>query len=74
MKAKAWIRDKKGNVIADEIIELSDAAMYGRTPEEIEQLTANYISNWSRKHIDIGWDIIDPNSGMYPHIDWEKRD
>lgn len=74
MKVRAHIRDKQGNMIAEEMFEISDAPMYGRTPEEIEQLTNNYVQNWVRSKLDIGFDIIDPNSGMYPHVDWEKRD
>ena len=74
MKVRANIRDKQGNMIADEILELSDAAMYGREPKELESVVSLYVQSWAMKHFDIGFDIIDPNSGMYPHVDWEKRD
>lgn len=73
MKVRAKIEDAMHNVIASEIIEVSDEPLYGRTHEEIEQIVSTYVHNWSKNYITISFDIIDNNSGSYPYIDWEKR-
>ena len=73
MKVRVTIRSSKYDISLTEILELSDEPMYGRTPEEIEQIVGNYVRSWERQNFNTTFDIIDRDSGEYPYIDWEKR-
>lgn len=73
MRVKARILDAQHQLLAEEILELSDPPMYGRSADDIETIVSMYVNAWAMKHITIQYDIIDTNSGQYPFIDGEKR-
>lgn len=73
MKVRVVVRSSKYDLVVTDILELSDEPMYGRSDLEIEQIVANYVRSWERQNFQTTFDIIDNDSGSYPHIDWEKR-
>ncbi len=74
MKVRVSIEGPDHIVIANDIIEVSTAALRGRPETEIEFIVNEYVRDWSRKFITIQWQIVDQSAFGLEYKPSEPRD
>ncbi len=74
MKIKVTIEGPDHISLFEGIIEVSTAALRGRTESEIEFIIDQYVQDWSKNVVNIRWNVIDQSSFGLEYKPSEPRD